>query len=66
MKKVRDYLRVKEAAELIGVSPNTLRNWAAEGKIRVRRNPVNSYRLFARSDLELLLQKIDMSAKADR
>ncbi len=65
MRKVKDYLRVKEAAELLGVSPNTLRNWAGDGKIRVHRNPVNGYRLFARSDLERLLQKIDQSAKAE-
>jgi len=37
-----------------------------DGKIRVHRNPVNGYRLFDRSDLERLLQKIDKSAKADR
>jgi excisionase family DNA binding protein len=63
MKKVKDYLRVKEAAELLGVSPNTLRNWASDGKIRVHRNPVNGYRLFARPDLEDLLDEIHRSAK---
>lgn len=42
--KVKDYLRVKDAAELLGVSPNTLRNWAGDGTIRVRRNPVSRVR----------------------
>jgi excisionase family DNA binding protein len=61
MKKVRDYLRVKQAADLLGVSPNTLRNWASDGKIRVHRNPVNGYRLFAKPDLERLLNTIQTS-----
>jgi len=64
MDKLKDYLRVKEAAEFLGVSPNTLRNWSRDGKIPVRRNPVNGYRLFARSDLERLLRKIERSVNA--
>ena len=27
------YVRVKEAAEILGVSPNTVRVWGAAGKI---------------------------------
>ena len=27
MEKLCDYLRISEAAEYLGVSPNTLRNW---------------------------------------
>ena len=27
MEKLDGYLRIKEAAEFLGVSPNTLRNW---------------------------------------
>jgi excisionase family DNA binding protein len=48
----RDYLRIKEAARLIGVSEATLRNWGKQGKIKVHRHPVNGYRLFKRRDLE--------------
>ena len=51
----RDYLRIKEAALVIGVSEATLRNWGKQGKIKVHRNPVNGYRLFKRSDLEAVL-----------
>jgi len=51
----RDYLRIKEAARVIGVSEATLRNWGKQGKIKVHRNPVNGYRLFKRSDLEAVL-----------
>jgi MerR family copper efflux transcriptional regulator len=59
VKKLKDFLRVKEAAEFLGVSPNTLRNWSQDGKIPVLRNPINDYRLYRKSDLERLLQRID-------
>jgi MerR family copper efflux transcriptional regulator len=58
----RDYLRIKEAARLIGVSEATLRNWGKQGKIKVHRNPVNGYRLFKRSDLEAVLIALKRSA----
>ncbi len=58
----RDYLRIKEAARLIGVSEATLRNWGKQGKIKVHRNPVNGYRLFKKSDLEAVLVALKRSA----
>ncbi len=58
MEKLSDYLRVKEAAEHLGVAPNTLRNWVSAGKIRSVRNPMNEYRLFRKEDLDSLLKKI--------
>jgi excisionase family DNA binding protein len=57
MQKLTDYLMTAEAADMLGVSQNTLRAWAKEGKIPLRRNPVNGYRLFKRADLEKLLEK---------
>ena len=58
MLKIIDYLTIKEAAEFIGVTPNTLRNWEEEKKIIVYRNPVNKYRLYKKEDLENLLNTI--------
>jgi excisionase family DNA binding protein len=57
--KLREYLRISEAAEYLGVSPNTLRNWERTGKIIAHRHPVNSYRLFQRKDLDNLLEKAE-------
>jgi len=54
----QDYLRVGEAAALLGVSPGTLRNWGRTGKVREHRHPVNGYRLFLREDLEALLAAV--------
>lgn len=58
MAAVADYLLVKEAAQLLGVSPNTVRNWGETGKLTEYRHPVNNYRLFKRSELESLSKKL--------
>jgi DNA-binding transcriptional MerR regulator len=52
---------IKEAAAFLGVSPNTLRNWERGGKITTHRHPLNSYRLYKRTDLESLLTAIAQS-----
>ena len=63
MQKLSDYLRISEAAEYLGVSPNTLRNWVNAGKIAAVRHPVNAYRLFKREDLDALLKKVAVASK---
>ena len=50
------YLTVGRAAELLGVSPWTLRHWDRAGKLTPRRHPVNGYRLYRRDELEALLR----------
>lgn len=59
MEKLRDYLRITEAAEYLGVSPNTLRNWENAGKLMVHRHPMNRYRLFRRQELDALLKQVE-------
>ncbi|MBL8801847.1 MAG: helix-turn-helix domain-containing protein [Planctomycetes bacterium] len=61
MDKIRDYLRISEAAEYLGVSPGTLRNWEHQGKIRAHRVPQNGYRLFRLSDLKAVLRDVGKS-----
>lgn len=60
--RISDYMQIKEAAALLGVAPNTLRNWERTGKLRVYRHPVNNYRLYKKSDLQNLLAAIEHSA----
>lgn len=55
--KLSEYVKTAEAAEILGVSQNTLRAWAEDGKIPVRRNPANGYRLFRRTDLDKFLNE---------
>lgn len=56
MTKLSEYLLTADAAEMLGVSQNTLRAWAADGKLPMHRNPANGYRLFRRIDLEKFLK----------
>jgi excisionase family DNA binding protein len=53
----REYLTVTKAAALLGVSPDTLRNWDDAGKLKALRHPVNGYRLYHREQLEALLER---------
>ena len=58
MKNFNDYATIKKAAEILGVSTNTLRNWDANAKLKSIRHPLNGYRLYLKSDLENLLKKM--------
>ena len=63
VEKLSDYMRVAEAADYLGVSPNTLRNWVSARKIDAARHPVNDYRLFKREDLDALLKKVAAASR---
>jgi hypothetical protein len=60
--QVRDYVKVADAARILGVSPGTVRVWAETGKSSVPRNPANGYRLFKRFELEAFLADVDKPA----
>ncbi|QDT05327.1 Chromosome-anchoring protein RacA [Rubripirellula lacrimiformis] len=59
MPKLTEYVKTAEAAEILGVAQNTIRKWAEDGKIPMRRNPANGYRLFKRADLDSFLSQLD-------
>jgi excisionase family DNA binding protein len=52
------YLSIGEAAEILNVTNETLRNWDRSGKLKPVRHPVNGYRLYKRADLEALVGRI--------
>jgi hypothetical protein len=56
MQKLRDYLTVGQAAELLGVSAWTLRYWDRTGKLKPSRHPLSRYRLYRRDQLAALLE----------
>lgn len=51
-------LKVREAANLLGVSTNTVRAWGASGKLKEFRHPINNYRLFRKDELLKLRELI--------
>lgn len=56
--KLSEYVKIAEAATILGVSQVTLRTWAESGKIPMHKNPANGYRLFRRDDLEKFLAMV--------
>ena len=59
MRKINEYIGIKEASGLLGVTKNTLRNWEKDNKLKVFRNPKNNYRLYIREELEQILLDIN-------
>jgi len=59
------YLTVKMAAEFLGVSPSTLRNWDRAGKLTPHRHPMNHYRLYRRAELEAVLRSAARRERSD-
>ena len=53
------YFSIKEAAEIMGVSPLTLRNWDRSGKFPAQRHPMNNYRVYKLSALEEVINDIE-------
>jgi MerR family transcriptional regulator, copper efflux regulator len=56
------YITIKEAANVLGVSPLTLRNWDKNGKLKALRHPMNNYRVYKIEDLETVLEEIKVGA----
>jgi excisionase family DNA binding protein len=51
-------LTVGDAAQVLGVTRATLRNWDKAGKLKAHRHPVNGYRLYKREEVEALRDAI--------
>lgn len=65
MKNLSDYMSVSEAAEFIGVTPLTLRNWDKSGKLKAARNPINGYRMYEKEALEKFLSQIQQTQDSE-
>ena len=68
--EMEGFVRVKQAASMLGVSPNTIRAWGAVGKVPEYRHPVNNYRLYKFADLKKILRRLEKTvsglSKAER
>ncbi|MBW2030679.1 MAG: helix-turn-helix domain-containing protein [Deltaproteobacteria bacterium] len=58
MEKLKDYMTIREAADFLGVSPDTLRRWDRSGKVKAIRHPVNRYRLYHKDELREVLRNL--------
>lgn len=56
-------LTIQSAAEILGVSPQTLRAWDTSGKLKAHREPKSGYRLYQASQLEAFAKKWNIRRK---
>lgn len=56
------YITIKQASKILGVSALTLRNWDKNGKLLARRHPMNNYRVYKIEDLERVIGDIEIGA----
>lgn len=54
-----EYITVKQASEILGVSALTLRNWDKNGKFPASRHPINNYRVYKIDDLKRFTESFD-------
>jgi excisionase family DNA binding protein len=56
------FMTIKEAAQFLGVTPLTLRNWDRNGKLPTTRHPMSNYRIYKTEHLEKLVSDIEVGA----
>lgn len=54
------YLTVSQAAEILNVSPETLRRWDKSGKFPSSRHPINNYRVYQENQLISLVEELQL------
>ncbi len=59
----KKFLTVMEVANILGVTPLTVRNWDKKGTLVACRNPMNNYRLYKIEDVEFIVRKLESSAR---
>lgn len=52
------YMTIKKAANQLGVTTTTLRNWDKKGKLKCYRHPINGYRLYKKDQIDSILKNI--------
>ncbi|MFA4975070.1 MAG: MerR family DNA-binding transcriptional regulator [Candidatus Paceibacterota bacterium] len=62
----KQYINIKEAAEMLGVSRLTLRNWDRDGKLSALRHPISNYRVYKTEEIKKILEKIESGEKPIR
>ena len=53
------FIKIKDAANILGVTAQTLRNWDKAGQLKAHRHPMNNYRVYKSEDLYRILDEIE-------
>ncbi len=53
-----EFITIKQAAKMLGVTALTLRNWDNSGKFTATRHPINNYRVYKKAEVEMLMEDI--------
>ncbi len=62
---MEDYINIKEAAEKIGISRETLRRWDKSGKFKSVRHPINNYRVYKTGQINAFINKMNLQYKTE-
>lgn len=54
------YLSISQAAEILDVSPETLRRWDNNGKFKSSRHPINNYRVYSEEQVVNLVNDLQL------
>lgn len=54
------YLSVSQAAEILNISPETLRRWDNSGKFKSSRHPMNNYRVYSEGQVMSLVEELQL------
>lgn len=54
------YLTISEAAEILNVSPETLRRWDRGGKFKSSRHPINNYRVYSHEQVDDFVEELQL------
>ena len=57
------FINIKAAARMLGVSPLTLRNWDKRKKLVAFRHPINNYRVYKLADIHKFIGTIENTNK---
>lgn len=55
---MKNYMKILDAAQFLGVTAQTLRNWDKAGQLKPYRHPINNYRMYKKADLERLMKRV--------
>jgi len=64
METSKRYITIKEASQILGVSPLTLRNWDKNGKFPAQRHPMNNYRVYKVENLLKVIEDIERDGRS--